>query len=162
LYLIKTIKKRDPAIRSWPETLLYPGLWAMVFHRPAHFLYKHGLFFLARLISQISRFFTGIEIHPGARIGRGVFIDHGMGVVIGETAVVGNDVLMYHGVTLGATSGEKIQRHPIVGDNVILGAGAIILGAVRIGAGAKIGAGALVLKDVPENGIVMSASGILR
>ena len=156
MYLIKTIKKRDPAIHSWLETLLYPGLWAMVFHRLAHLLYKFRLFFLARLLSQFSRFFTGIEIHPGAQIGRGVFIDHGMGVVIGETCVIGNDVLMYHGVTLGATSSEKVQRHPLVGNNVIIGAGATVLGAIRLGDNAKIGAGALVLKDVPENGTAIA------
>ena len=154
MHLIKTIKKRDPAIHSWLETLLYPGLWAMFFHRPAHLLYKFRLFFLARLLSQFSRFFTGIEIHPGAKIGRGIFIDHGMGVVIGETCVIGDNVLMYHGVTLGATSSEKIQRHPLVGNNVIIGAGATVLGAIRVGDNAKIGAGALVLKDVPENGTV--------
>jgi len=159
LTLARTIKKRDPAIHSWLETLLYPGLWAVVFHRPAHFLYKCRLFFLARLMSQFSRFLTGIEIHPGAQIGNGVFIDHGMGVVIGETAIVGNNVLMYHGVTLGATSGEKIRRHPTVGNNVIIGANATILGAITLGNNAKIGAHALVMKDVPENGIVFAEQG---
>ena len=146
----KTIKKRDPAIYSWLETLLYPGLWSIDFHRPANLLYKLRFFFLARFISQFSRFLTGIEIHPGAQIGNGVFIDHGMGVVIGETATVGDNVLMYHGVTLGATSGERIRRHPTIGDNVIIGANATILGNIKIGKNAKIGACALVMKDVAE------------
>ncbi|MCL2839699.1 MAG: serine O-acetyltransferase [Defluviitaleaceae bacterium] len=156
LQLIKTIKKRDPAIHSWLETLLYPGLWAIVFHRPAHLLYRCKLFFIARLISQCTRFFTGIEIHPGAQIGNAVFIDHGMGVVIGETCKIGNHVQMYHGVTLGATSSEKIQRHPIIGNHVIIGANATILGAITIGNHAKIGAHALVIKNVPDNGLVLA------
>ena len=166
MHLIKTIIKRDPAIRSRLEVILYPGLWAMIFHRPAHLLYKIRLFFLARLLSQFSRFFTGIEIHPGAQIGRGVFIDHGMGVVIGETCIIGNDVLIYHGVTLGATGGstaaqQQEQRHPSVGNNVVIGAGATVLGAIHLGDNSKIGAGTLVLKDVPDNGTVVGEPGRL-
>jgi len=159
--LIKTIKKRDPAIRSSAETLLYTGLWAMVFHRPAHKSYRWRLYFLARLISQIGRGLTGIEIHPGAQIGRGVFIDHGMGVVIGETCIIGDDVLIYHGVTLGATTSERGPRHPIIGNNVVIGAGATVLGAIHIGNGAKIGAGALVIKPIPNGGTVVSEPGRL-
>jgi len=155
LNLIKSIKKRDPALHSWLEILLYPGLWVMFFHRPAHLLYKMKLFFLARFVSQLSRFLTGIEIHPGAKIGKGLFIDHGMGVVIGETAIIGDNVLIYHGVTLGAKTSERVQRHPIIGDNVVIGAGSAVLGAICIGRNAKIGAGALVLDDVPENTIVV-------
>ena len=155
MFLIKTIKKSDPAIHSWLEVLLYPGLWVMFFHRPAHLLYKVRLFFLARFFSQLARFLTGIEIHPGAKIGRGVFIDHGMGVVIGETCEIGDNVLIYHGVTLGAKGGEKGKRHPTVGNNVVIGAGAIVLGAIYLADNAKIGAGALVLKDVPEGGTVV-------
>ena len=157
--VIKAIKKRDPAIRSWLEVLLYPALWCMFFHRQAHFLYRIRLYFLARLLSQWSRFLTGIEIHPGARIGRGFFVDHGMGVVIGETCEIGDNVLIYHGVTLGATTSDKGSRHPIVGNDVIIGAGATVLGRVHIGNGAKVGAGALVLKDIPECGTIVGEPG---
>lgn len=160
--LIKAIKDRDPAIRSWLEVLLYPGFWCMFFHRPCHRLYKWRLYFLARLISQYSRFRTGIEIHPGAQIGKGLFIDHGMGVVIGETCVIGDNVLIYHGVTLGGTGSEKEPRHPVIGDNVIIGTGAIVLGRVHIGAGAKIGAGAIVLEDVPEGNTVIGEKGRIK
>ena len=142
--------RRDPAARTVFEVLLYPGFWCMFFHRPCHWLYGKRLFFLARLISQWSRRRTGIEIHPGAKIGRGVFIDHGMGVVIGETCVIGDDVLIYHGVTLGGTGKEKgVRRHPIIGNDVIIGAGAAVLGRVTIGDGAKIGANSVVVDDVP-------------
>ena len=152
-YDIDRIMKNDPAARSFLEVLLlYPGVHAMIVYRAAHFLYTKRLFFLARLISQMARFFTGIEIHPGAKIGRGLVIDHGMGVVIGETAEIGNDVLIYHGVTLGGTGKQKGKRHPTVGDNVVIGSGAKVLGPILISNGAKIGSNAVVLRDVPENG----------
>ena len=122
----------------------------MIAYRIAHFLYTKKLFFLARFVSQISRFFTGIEIHPGAKIGKGLVIDHGMGVVIGETAEIGDNVLLYHGVTLGGTGKDKGKRHPTLGDNVIIGAGAKVLGPIYIGSNSKIGANSVVLKDVPE------------
>jgi serine O-acetyltransferase len=155
--VVQLIKKRDPSLHTPREAWLYPGIWALLYHRAAHCVYKRKHFFLARLISIFSRWVTGIEIHPGATIGRGVFIDHGMGVVIGETCKIGNNVLIYHGVTLGATGNEKgkAQRHPTVCDNAVLGAGAIILGPVTIGKGAKIGAGALVIANVPHNATVV-------
>lgn len=153
--LIKAIKKRDPAIRSTLEVFLYPGFWCMFFHRSCHWFYGKRLFFLARLVSQYARFLTGIEIHPGAKIGKGVFIDHGMGVVIGETCIIGDDVLIYHGVTLGGTGSEKGPRHPVIGNNVIIGTGATILGRIHIGDGAKVGAGAIVLQDVPAGGTIV-------
>jgi len=161
--LAKAIKKQDPAMRSWLELVLYPGFWVMVFHLPAHLLYNIRLFFLARFLSQFSRLLTGIEVHPGVRMGKGVFIDHGYGVVLGETCVIGNNVLIYHGVTLGATGNEpdKSKRHPRVGDNVVIGAGALVLGNICIGDGAKIGAGALVVSDVPANGTVVNEPGRL-
>ncbi|SCN22571.1 Serine acetyltransferase [Clostridium sp. N3C] len=149
---IQAVKKNDPAARSSFEILmLYPSIHAIIFHRIAHFLYKKHLFFLARLVSQISRFITGIEIHPGAKIGKGLFIDHGMGVVIGETAEIGDNVTIFHGVTLGGTGKDKGKRHPTIGNNVIIGAGAKILGPIKIGDDVKIGANAVVLKDVPAN-----------
>ena len=154
--LIRTIKQRDPAVNSWLEILLYPGLWAMGFHRIAHMLYLWRLYFLARVFSQFSRFLTGIEIHPGAKIGQGVFIDHGMGVVIGETCIIGDNVLIYHGVTLGAVSSNKGKRHPTIKDDVIIGANALVLGNITIGNGVKIGAGALVIKDIPDNNTVVA------
>ncbi|MCL2225557.1 MAG: serine O-acetyltransferase [Defluviitaleaceae bacterium] len=153
--LIKSIMHKDPAARTVFEVLLYPGFWCMFFHRPCHWLYNARLFFLARLISQFSRFWTGIEIHPGAKVGKGVFIDHGMGVVIGETCIIGDDVLIYHGVTLGGTGNDKGPRHPIVGNNAIIGAGATILGRITIGEGAKIGAGSIVVGDVPAGATVV-------
>lgn len=149
---LNRILEDDPAARSKLEVfLLYPSIHALIAYRISHFLYKHNIFFLARLISQISRFFTGIEIHPGATIGKGLFIDHGMGVVIGETAEVGDDVTLYHGVTLGGTGKDKGKRHPTLGNNVVVGAGAKVLGPINIGDGAKIGANSVVLKDVPCN-----------
>ncbi|ERI92626.1 serine O-acetyltransferase [Clostridiales bacterium oral taxon 876 str. F0540] len=149
-YDIKNILENDPAANGTFEVLLlYPSIHAMIFHRVAHKLYKSKFFLLARLISQFSRFLTGIEIHPGAKIGRGLFIDHGMGVVIGETAEIGNDVTIYHGVTIGGTGKEKGKRHPTIGDNVVIGTGAKVLGPIYIGDNAKIGANAVVLKDVP-------------
>lgn len=147
---IETVKQRDPAARSAIEVALtYPGFHAVVIHRLSSALRKRNLHLLARIVSHLGRFLTGIEIHPGATVGRRFFIDHGMGVVIGETAVVGDDVTLYQGVTLGGTGKQKGKRHPTVGNGVVIGAGAKILGAVTIGDGAKIGGGAVVLKDVP-------------
>lgn len=151
-YDLNRILKEDPAARSKIEVFfLYPCIHALIVYRLAHKLYTHKWFFLARLISQVNRFFTGIEIHPGAKIGRGLFIDHGMGVVIGETAEVGNDVTIYHGVTLGGTGKDKGKRHPTIGDNVIIGAGAKVLGPITIEDNVKIGANSVVLKDVLIN-----------
>ena len=148
---LSRVIENDPAARSKIEVfLLYPTIHALIAYRISHFLYTKKLFFLARLISQIARFITGIEIHPGAKIGKGLVIDHGMGVVIGETAEIGDNVLLYHGVTLGGTGKDKGKRHPTVGDNVIIGSGAKVLGAIFIGSNAKIGANSVVLKDVPE------------
>lgn len=148
---LERVLQNDPAARSKIEVfLLYPCIHALISYRIAHFLYKHKMFFLARFISQIARFSTGIEIHPGATIGKGLFIDHGMGVVIGETAEIGDDVLLYHGVTLGGTGKDKGKRHPTVGNNVVIGTGAKVLGPINIGNNAKIGANSVVLRDVPE------------
>lgn len=148
---LNRVLENDPAARTKLEVfLLYPSIHALIAYRISHFFYKHKLFFIARLISQISRFFTGIEIHPGATIGRGLFIDHGMGVVIGETAEVGDDVTLYHGVTLGGTGKDKGKRHPTVGNNVVIGAGAKVLGPILVGDNAKIGANAVVVKNVPS------------
>ena len=150
-YGLNKVMENDPAARSKIEVfLLYPTIHALIAYRIAHYFYTKKLFFLARLISQISRFFTGIEIHPGAKIGRGLVIDHGMGVVIGETAEIGDDVLLYHGVTLGGTGKDKGKRHPTLGNNVVIGAGAKVLGPIYIGSNSKVGANSVVLKDVPE------------
>ena len=149
---IAAYKARDPAARSSLEILLlYPGVSATMSHKRAHWCYKHNLKLLARMISQLNRFFTGIEIHPGARIGRRLVIDHGMGIVIGETAEVGDDVLLYQGVTLGGTGKDVGKRHPTLGNNVMVGAGAKVLGPFRIGDNAKVAANAVVLKEIPEN-----------
>lgn len=151
-YDIKNIMDNDPAAKSSLEVLLlYPSIHALIMHRFAHKLYNKKFYFMARLVSQLNRFITGIEIHPGAKIGKGLFIDHGMGVVIGETAEVGNNVTIYHGVTLGGTGKDKGKRHPTVGDDVVIGAGSKVLGPIYIGSGAKIGANAVVLRDVPSN-----------
>lgn len=151
-YDLNKVVENDPAARSKLEVLLlYPCVHAILWYRLSHFLYKSKMFFMARLISQLARFFTGIEIHPGAKIGRGLVIDHGMGVVIGETAEVGDNVLLYHGVTLGGTGKDKGKRHPTVGNNVMIGSGAKVLGPIVIGDNVKIGANAVVLKDVPAN-----------
>jgi serine O-acetyltransferase len=151
---------RDPAARSRAEVvLLYPGVHALAWHRLNHWLYRHRVFGLARFLSQLVRFFTGIEIHPGARIGRGVFIDHGMGVVIGETAIVGSDVTIYQGVTLGGTGKETGKRHPTIEDGVVVSAGAIVLGSITVGANSKIGAGAVVIHDVPPGCTVVGVPG---
>ncbi|MBU7007487.1 serine O-acetyltransferase [Peptococcaceae bacterium DYL19] len=157
---IKVIFERDPAARSFLEVLLaYPGLHALLFHRVSHYLYNRGMILLPRLISQFSRFITGIEIHPGARIGEGLFIDHGTGVVIGETAEVGNNVTIYQGVTLGGTGKEKGKRHPTVGNNVVISTGAKVLGNIKVGDNTRIGAGSVVLKDVPANTTVVGIPG---
>ena len=148
----KNIKEKDPATKSiWEVILLYPGYHAILWHRLAHLLYKLDLRFIPRLISQIVRFFTGIEIHPGAKIGRRLFIGHGMGIVVGETATIGDDCTIYHGVTLGGTGKDKNKRHPDIGNNVMIGCGAKVLGPIKIGDNVKVGANAVVLKDIEEN-----------
>jgi serine O-acetyltransferase len=157
---IKVIFERDPAARSVLEILLcYPGFHVMRFHRAAHWLWRHDMKVPARWLSHVGRFLTGIEIHPGATIGEGFFIDHGMGVVIGETAEIGRNVTMYHGVTLGGTSWNKGKRHPTIEDNVIIGANASILGAIKIGHNSKIGSGSVVNKEVPPNSTVVGIPG---
>jgi serine O-acetyltransferase len=149
---IQTIKERDPAAKNYVEILLcYPGLHAIWLHRLAHFFYRRNWFTTARLISHFNRSFTGIEIHPGAKVGRRLFIDHGMGVVIGETSEIGDDCLIYKGVVLGGTTLEKKKRHPTLGNRVIVGSNATILGAITIGDGARIGSGSVVVKPVPPN-----------
>ena len=156
----RIIFERDPAARNWLEVLIcYPGLQALFCHRFAHWLYKVGVPFLPRFISHLARFFTGIEIHPGAQIGKGVFIDHGMGVVIGETAIVGDYSLIYQGVTLGGTGKESGKRHPTLGENVVIGGGAKVLGNIQIGNNVRIGAGSVVLRDVPSNCTVVGIPG---
>ena len=157
---ISTIFARDPAARNKLEVLLcYPGLHALSLHRLAHSLWKRNFKLLARLISHISRFLTGIEIHPGARIGRRFFIDHGMGVVIGETAEIGDDVLIYQGVVLGGTSLEKHKRHPTIGNNVVIGSAAILLGPIIVGDGARIGSNSVVIRSVPPGSTVVGIPG---
>ena len=152
---IKTVFEKDPAARSVAEVLLcYPGLHAVWLYRPAHRLWQMGLYFPARLISHLARFLTGIEIHPGATIGRRFFIDHGMGVVIGETAEIGDDVLLYQGVVLGGTSLEHKKRHPTRGNGEVVGSGATILGAIKIGDRSRIGASSVVLQEVPPDSTV--------
>ncbi|UOO37520.1 serine O-acetyltransferase [Oscillospiraceae bacterium CM] len=149
---IKAYQKRDPAARSALEVfLLYTGLHAVMYHRLAHWLFRHKLLFLARVVSQWSRFWTGVEIHPGAKIGRRFVIDHGMGIVIGETTEIGDDVLLYQGVTLGGTGKDKGKRHPTLGSNVMVGAGAKVLGPFKVGDNARIAANAVVLKEVPPD-----------
>ncbi len=156
----RIIFERDPAARNWLEVMFcYPGLQALLLHRVAHWLYMLGLPFVPRLISHLARFLTGIEIHPGATIGTGVFIDHGMGVVIGETAIVGDYSLIYQGVTLGGTGKEIGKRHPTVGENVVVGAGAKVLGNIQIGNNVRIGAGSVVLRDVPSDCTVVGVPG---
>jgi serine O-acetyltransferase len=157
---INEARKKDPAVKSFLEVLiLYQGLHALVGFRVAHYFYRRRLFFLARLISQNARFFTGIEIHPGAQIGKRLFIDHGLGVVIGETAIVGDNVLLYQGVTLGGTGLVQGKRHPTVGNNVVIGAGAKVLGNITIGDNSYIGANAVVIHDVPANSTVVGVPG---
>ncbi len=165
--ILKTLKRdiqaaleRDPAARNALEVVLcYPGFHVLFFHRIAHWLWRHGRYLSARFISQMGRFFTGIEIHPGARIGPGFFIDHGMGVVIGETAEIGENVTLYHGVTLGGKSLERVKRHPTLGDNVVIGAHAQIIGPVKIGDNSRVGAGSVVVNDVPDNCVVVGVPG---
>ena len=157
---IKEAQSKDPAAKSFLEVLvLYQGLHALVNYRIAHFLYRIRLYFPARMISQIARFFTGIEIHPGAVIGKKLFIDHGMGVVIGETAIIGDNVLLYQGVTLGGTGIEKGKRHPTIGNNVVIGTGAKVLGNITVGDNSYVGANAVVIKDVPANSTVVGVPG---
>jgi serine O-acetyltransferase len=157
---IDTVFSKDPAARSTLEVLTcYPGLHALWIHRVAHWLWKRRLRFLGRLVSHLGRYTTGIEIHPGATIGRRFFIDHGMGVVIGETSEIGDDVLMYQGVVLGGTSLEKEKRHPTLGDGVVVGSGAIVLGPITVAEGARVGAGSVVVKDVPPGATVVGVPG---
>lgn len=156
---IMIVKERDPAIHSNMEVLLYPSFKAMIMYRTAHKLYRKKHYFLARWISQKAVRKTGIEIHPGAEIGEGFFIDHGNGVVIGETAIIGNNVTLYQGVTLGGTGKEQGKRHPTIGDNVMISAGAKVLGSFTIGANSKIGAGSVVLAEVPPNSTVVGVPG---
>ena len=152
----KNIQQKDPATKNIFEVIfLYPGFHILVFHRIAHAFYNIKLKFIARLISQLGRFLTGIEIHPGAQIGKRLFIDHGMGIVIGETATIGNNCTIYHGVTLGGTGKDKYKRHPDLGNNVIVGCGAKILGPIKIGNNVKIGAGCVVAIDIPDNATVV-------
>jgi len=159
-YDIKAVFDRDPAARSVAEVIFcYPGLHALWFHRVAHWFWQRKLFFLGRFISHLGRFFTGIEIHPGATIGKGFFIDHGMGVVIGETAEIGDNVTLYHGVTLGGVSWEKVKRHPTIDDNVVVGSGAKVLGPFTVGKGSKIGSNSVVVKEVPPNSTVVGIPG---
>jgi serine O-acetyltransferase len=157
---IRTVRARDPAARSWVEVLLcYPGMHAIWGHRISHWLWHHHSKLAARFLAELMRKLTGVEIHPGALLGNGVFIDHATGVVIGETAEVGNNVTIYHGVTLGGTSLDRVKRHPTVGDNVTIGAGAKVLGAITIGAGSQIGANSVVVKPVPPGAVVVGVPG---
>ena len=162
-YDVQAAYKNDPALRGRRlailEIILYQGLYAILFHRLAHWLWRHKIPFIPRLISQLSRFLTGIEIHPGAQIGGGFFIDHGMGVVIGETAAIGENVLIYHEVTLGGTSLQTGKRHPTIGNNVIIGAGAKLFGPLTVGDNSQIGGGAVIVKDVPANSVVVGNPG---
>lgn len=158
---IRLVKEKDPAIQSSLEVFLYPYFWCMIFYRISHFLYSRKFYFISRFISQFSRFLTGIEIHPGAVIGRNFFIDHGMGVVIGETSIIGDNVLIYHGVTLGGKGGAG-KRHPTIGNNVMIGCGAKIIGNITIGDNVKVGAGAVVIHDVSPNSTVVGVPGIIK
>jgi len=158
--LVRAAKERDPAAVSTAEIIFtYSGVHAVMNHRVAHWLYRHKVPFIPRWMSQCSRFFTGIEIHPAAKIGRGFFIDHGMGVVIGETTEIGNNVTLYQGVTLGGTGKEKGKRHPTIGNNVVISAGAKVLGSITIGNNVIIGAGAVVIKSVPDGCTVVGVPG---
>lgn len=159
---IKAIYKNDPAAKGI-EAILYPGLHAIIVHRYlCHPLYRLRIPFIPRLLSQISRFFTGIEIHPGAKISKGFFIDHGMGIVIGETAEIGQDCVMFHGVTLGGTGKHKTKRHPTIGNNVVIGTGSVLLGPLKVGNNVKIGAETFIInKDIPEGATVVGAPGMI-
>jgi serine O-acetyltransferase len=157
---VRVVRERDPAARSTLEVVLcYPGVHALAMHRLGHRLWKGGWPTLARFVSHVSRFLTGIEIHPAARLGRGLFIDHGMGVVIGETTEVGDNVTLLQGVTLGGTSLKREKRHPTLGDSVVVGTGAAVIGAITIGDGSRIGAGSVVVRDVPPNSVVVGVPG---
>jgi serine O-acetyltransferase len=155
--LLKAYKNYDPAAKSYAEIFfLYPGPRAILFHRFAHFLYSIGQYFIARFVADISRTITGIEIHPGAKIGKRLVIDHGVGCVIGETSVIGDDCIIFHGVTLGGLKFDPVKRHPTVGNNVLIGAGAKVLGPIMIGNNSRIGANAVVMKDVPEGATIVA------
>jgi len=157
---VKTVFREDPAAKGAAEVVLcYSGVHAIWWHRVSSWFWRNGLKTFARFLSQVGRFFTGVEIHPGAKIGRRFFIDHGMGVVIGETAEIGDDVLIYQGVVLGGVSLEKTKRHPTIGNKVVIGAGAILLGPIKIGNGARVGAGSVVVKDVPDNATAVGVPG---
>ena len=157
---IRAIRERDPAARSYPEVLFcYPGLHALWFHRINHWLWKSGFRFFARLFSQVARILTLIEIHPGAQIGHRLFIDHGSAVVIGETAIVGDDVTMYQGVTLGGTGKEHGKRHPTIGNDVVIGSGAKVLGNITVGNNCRVGAGSVVLRSIPDNSTIVGVPG---
>jgi serine O-acetyltransferase len=157
---VAAVFESDPAARSYFEVLIfYPGLQAVWAHHLSHWLWRHGLRLLARFVSQLARFFTGIEIHPGAEIGRRLFIDHGMGTVIGETAIVGDDVTLYQGVTLGGTGKEKGKRHPTLGNNISVGSGAKLLGNITVGDNCRVGAGSVVLRNVPPNSTIVGVPG---
>lgn len=157
---LRVIYDRDPAARNWLEVVLcYPGLQALILHRVAHWLHQLGMPFVPRLISHVNRFLTGVEIHPGAQLGKGIFIDHGMGIVIGETAIVGDYAVIYQGVTLGGTGKEAGKRHPTLGCNVVVGAGAKVLGNIQIGNNVRIGAASVVLRDVPSDSTVVGIPG---
>ena len=157
---LQNILDKDPAANSKLQVfLLYPSIHAVIHHKISYFLYRKKFIFLARLVSQISRFLTGIEIHPGAKIGKHLFMDHGMGIVIGETSVIGDNVTIYHGVTLGGVSLEKGKRHPTIGNNVTVGAGAKVLGNITIGDNCKIGANSVILKDIPKDSVAVGIPG---
>ena len=159
---IRNMVEKDPAARNGLEVLIcYPGIWALILHRPAHWCYRHNLKLTGRVISQLTRFFTGIEIHPGAVIGRRCFIDHGMGVIIGETAEVGDDVTIYQGVTLGGTGKDTGKRHPTIGNRVIIASGAKVLGPFTVGDDVKIGSGSVVLKEIPAGCTVVGIPGTI-
>lgn len=159
---IRAVLEKDPAARNGFEVLLcYPGVWAIIMHRPTHWLYQKNIKLLARIISQWTRFFTGIEIHPGATIGKRCFIDHGMAIVIGETTEIGDDVTIYQGVTLGGTGKDTGKRHPTIGNRVIISSGAKVLGPFRVGDDVKIGAGSVVLKEIPDNCTVVGIPGTI-
>lgn len=156
---IRVIKEKDPAVTSTLEVFMYPCFKALIYYKISHYLYNKKHFLLARYLSEKAKRKTGIEIHPGAKIGKSLFIDHGTGVVIGETAIIGDDVTMYHGVTLGGTGKQKGKRHPTIGNNVFIGSGAKILGNIVIGDNVKIGANAVILKNVPSNSTVVGVPG---
>lgn len=158
--LVKSVKKNDPAVRNWVEVFLcYPGLHAVWIYRISHIFYNCKMYLVARIINYIGRMLTGVDIHPGAKIGKRLFIDHAQGVVIGETAVIGDDVVMFHGTTLGGIGSKKGKRHPTIGNNVLIGCGAKVLGNITIGDNAKVGANAVVLCDVPSNSTIVGIPG---